>query len=190
MGNPDQPLTVRETVLLILDATGDAAIGRTAAQKLAYFSAATLNLDLGHGPHYYGPYSRPVEAALGNSAFAGDLTETILPFSSGRGAAYEYRLTDQGRQVVAALRVDHPNEAGRIDALVSQLGQLIPGYHQHQLSIAAKVDLIVARQDKPISTAEVPALAKGLGWDVSDEDVTAAAATLEELGRVTRVVPS
>ena len=83
MERPEDHLTVRETVLLVIDAAGRTLEGRTAVQKLCYFAGLALDEDLGHSAHYYGPYSREVEVALENESFAGDLDETMRKFVSG-----------------------------------------------------------------------------------------------------------
>jgi uncharacterized protein YwgA len=132
----EEHLTVRETVLLVIDAAGGTVEGRTAVQKLCYFAGLTLNEDLGHRAHYYGPYSRQVEAALVNEAFAGDLEETVRTFSGwsgGDGKAYTYKMTGQGAQLVSDLRRDKPAAARRVDEIVGRLGELVPGYRQRSL---------------------------------------------------------
>ncbi len=82
MERPEDNLTVRETVLTVIAAAGGTLEGRTAIQKLCYFAGLVLDEDLGHRAHYYGPYSREVEVALSNEAFAGDLEETMRSFSN------------------------------------------------------------------------------------------------------------
>lgn len=185
MGSTQGPLTVREAVLLVLDAAGGSISGRTAVQKLCYFGAQTLGLDLGHRAHYYGPYSRQVEAAVANETFAGDLEEHAEPFEYGReGRTYHYQITSQGREIVQQLRADHPFEAAALDEMARSLGELVPGYRQKELSIAAKVDLIVHSQNEAVPAAAIPALARGLGWQVDDEDVDRAVGILVRLERV------
>jgi uncharacterized protein len=183
---PEEHLTVREAVVLVIDAAGRRVEGRTAVQKLCYFAGLALNEDLGHSAHYYGPYSRDVESALQNESFAGDLEENVRSFSgwSGReGRAYTYTLTGQGQQVVRELRQQHPEAAERIERIVKRLGELVEGYRQHPLSLAAKVDLIL-RQQGETTADQIPALARGLGWDVTDDEVTQAVNVLVGLGRV------
>ena len=184
MGSVEDALSVREAVLLVLDAAGGEIEGRTAAQKLGYFSGVALGQDLGHRPHYYGPYSRPFEAALNNSAFAGDIEETVRLFSTGR--AFHYKLTPQGADAVAQLKQDHPEGAKRVNDIVTRLGELVPGYWQHPLSLAAKVDLIVQEQSSAVGASDIPSLAKNLGWDLSDTDVDKAVDILVGLDRVVR----
>jgi hypothetical protein len=184
---PDDHLTVRETVLLAIDAAGGTLEGRTAVQKLCYFASLALGEDLGHQPHYYGPYSRAVEVALENEAFAGDLEESMRKFFStwtGReGRSYTYTLTEQGNEVVAEISEAKPEAAARVNAVVKRLGELVPGYRQHPLSLAAKVDLIL-RQRGSMMADQIPVVAKGLGWEVNDDEVAEAVRILVGIDRV------
>jgi hypothetical protein len=176
-------LSVREAVLLVLDAAGGHMSGRTVAQKLSYFAAGAIGQDLGHRAHYFGPYSRQVEASMSNSSFAGDLEESVVWFGSGH--QYHYRLTDQGREAVKDLRARHRKNAEAIARTVTRLGQLVPGYPQHWLSLAAKVDLIIEQHGGPTRAADIPKLADELGWHVSPDDVARAVEVLVGLDRVT-----
>lgn len=182
MGRPEDSLTTREAVLLVLDAAGGEIDGRTAAQKLCYFVAGAIDQDLGHRAHYFGPYSRQVESALSNSAFAGDIEETVRLFSSGR--AYQYKLSSQGQSTVTELRDQHPWAAGRINATITSLRRQVPTFSQRPLSLAAKVDLIVRQQGGSIATDAIPSVAERLGWEVSGADVELAVKILVGLDRV------
>jgi hypothetical protein len=182
---PDDHLTVRETVLLVIDAAGGKIEGRTPIQKLCYFAGLAINEDLGHRAHYYGPYSREVEVAVENETFAGDLAESMRTFNaSGReGRQYTYELTDQGKKFVKEIRTGKADAAARVAPIVQKLGELVPGYRQHPLSLAAKVDLIL-RQQGALMADQIPAVAKGLGWEVNDDEVAEAVHILVGIGRV------
>jgi uncharacterized protein YwgA len=182
MGSPEDPLTTREVVLLVLDAAGGEIDGRTAAQKLCYFVAGAIDQDLGHRAHYFGPYSRQVESALSNSAFAGDIEETVRLFSSGR--AYHYKLSSQGQSTVTELSDGHPLASRTIKSTIANLRRQVPTFAQHPLSLAAKVDLIVRQQGGSIATDAIPSVAERLGWDVSSADVALAVKILVGLDRV------
>lgn len=188
MERAERTLTVREAVMLVIDAAGGTVAGRTAVQKLCYFAGLSINQDLGHRAHYYGPYSRKVEEALINESFAGDLVESVRTFESGQGRdgkAYTYETTPQGAALVVELRANHPGPGGQIDEIVQRLGEQVPGYAQHSLSLAAKVDLILRqRHNEPAAAEEIPDLARQLGWQVTDHDVEHAVEILLGLGRV------
>jgi uncharacterized protein YwgA len=181
----DEHLTVRDIVLLIIDAAGGVVEGRTALQKLSYFAGLEIDEDLGHHAHYYGPYSRPVESALNNSAFAGELDEVAERFSSWSGPdiyKYTYTLTDEGKQEVASLRSRFPDLNSKVERVVQRLAKLVPGFSQHPLSLAAKVDYIARREHATISATEIPDRAQRLGWEVSEPDVEKAVEILVGLG--------
>jgi uncharacterized protein YwgA len=183
----DEHLETPDAVLVIIDAADGQVEGRTAVQKLAYFASVATGRDLGHHAHFFGPYSRPVEGALINEAFAGDLAETTNTFSSWSGPdirQYTYRLTSQGGDAVAEIRDTSPHACRCIDDVVSKLKDLVPGLPQHPLSLAAKVDYILTRAGGAPTVSEIPALAKEYGWDVSEDDVKGAADILAGLGRV------
>jgi uncharacterized protein YwgA len=187
VGHVDEHLEIRDAVLVIIDAAEGQVQGRTAVQKLAYFAGVAIGRDLGHHAHYYGPYSRPVESALINESFAGDLDETTTTFSSWSGPEirqYTYRLTHQGAEAVAEIRETSPCTCACIDQVVVNLKSLVPGLPQHPLSLAAKVDYILARTSGAPRISEIPWLAKEHGWEVSESDVKAAADILAGLGRV------
>ena len=187
MEHVDEHLSIRDIVLVIIDAAGGLLRGRTAVQKLAYFVGLALNEDLGHHAHYFGPYSRSVESALINESFAGDIDESVERFQAWSGPdirQYTYKLTEQGATTVGELREENPELCQRIDNVVNRLGELVPDLPQHPLSLAAKVDFIVGRQGNTVTVGEIPGLAREHGWQVSSRDVEQAAEILEGLGRV------
>jgi uncharacterized protein len=187
MERVDEHLSVREAVLLIIDAAGGAVHGRTAVQKLAYFAGLAIGEDLSHHAHYYGPYSRAVESALINEAFAGDLDESMERFQSWSGPdirQYTYTLTEQGRGAVADIRRENPSLSARIDDVVKKLSDLIPGLPQHPLSLAAKVDFILNHKGGTAVVGDIPEFAREHGWRVSTQDVQQAAQILTGLKRV------
>jgi uncharacterized protein YwgA len=186
---PGEHLTVREAVLVVLDAAGGTVEGRTAMQKLSYFAGLAIGEDLGHHAHYYGPYSREVERSLNHAALAEDVTETVERFPDwyGRGpdiSKYTYELSDQGRDLVRELRQRNPRAASEIDTIVKRLLDLVPDQNQHTLSLAAKTDLILSQQRQPIAVGELPDLARKLGWRMESDEVNRAIEVLSQIGRV------
>jgi uncharacterized protein YwgA len=182
----ERDLSVNDVVLLIVDAAGGAVEGRTAVQKLAYFAGIALQRDLGHHAHYYGPYSRAVESALISESFSGDLEESVTSFQSSSGPdirKYHYKLTEQGRETVAELRLRNAHSCSAIDAVVEDLQRLVPGLSQHPLSLAAKVDYIASNTASEPLVGDIPQLAREHGWPVSPEDVQLAADILVGLKR-------
>lgn len=186
MERTEEHLSVRDAVLVIVEAAGGKIEGRTAVQKLAYFAGLAIGEDLSHHAHYYGPYSRAVESALINESFTGDLGERVEHFQSWSGPdirQYTYDLTEQGAQAVTEVRRANPRLCEAIDKVVGELRSLVPGLPQHPLSLAAKVDFIVNHRGGTAIVGDIPTLAREHGWQVSDEDVQLAAEILAGLNR-------
>src|SRR2546425_8216065 len=89
----------KEIILTLIDSNGGFIDGRTVLQKAAYFAGEKLKVDLGFSPHYYGPYSREVEATTELLVSQGLLTETIERLSGLDAIAgfeprkYHYQMT-------------------------------------------------------------------------------------------------
>jgi uncharacterized protein YwgA len=186
VAGPEEHLTPREAVLLVLAAAGGTIAGRTVVQKMTYFAGITLGEDLGHAAHYYGPYSREIERALTHCALAEDVRELIERFPAPDGHGRErrrhtYTLTDQGRTVVEELRVRFRGQSATIDDVVARLDRAVPSRDQHSLSLAAKTDLIVRQRNEPTPATEIPVLARELDWEFSDGDVEQALSVLRSV---------
>jgi uncharacterized protein YwgA len=170
-----KPLTTRDTVLLISEAVGDEVGGRTLMQKLAYFSGLELDRNLGHRPHYYGPYSSKVEDALNNAVIAGELHETVERIPDWSGGPdlrkYTYTLEDKGRERAQRVIDEHPEEWSRIRASVTKIKEVLPDLDQKMLSSAAKTYIIIAETEEGVSEKEIPQLAKRLGWGLTPAQV-------------------
>lgn len=168
-------MNIRDLLLLIVDAAGDKVEGRTIAQKLGYFVALELDRDLGYQAHYFGPFSRDVEEALALGVFAGDLEDTVVRFPDWYGGPdalrHSYSLTDEGRERVEELKKEYAGDAERIRSTVEAIGNAIPEYKQQALSAAAKIHFIVNEQGHPVAPAQIPQLARHLGWRLSQDEV-------------------
>jgi uncharacterized protein YwgA len=187
-------MTARDILLLIVLATGGRVEGRTAMQKLAYFSSLAVGASFGHRAHYYGPYSSRVEDALNLSVVAGDLGETVERFPEyGSGPdlkRYTYELSEAGKQKALALADAHPNEWGTIEHAVAAVRTVVPDLNQKTLSSAAKTYLIVSEGGETISESEIPELAQKLGWKLTGQEVSKTVELLEELDLIEVKQPS
>jgi uncharacterized protein YwgA len=185
MGSVDQGLTTRQAVLLAISAAGGTVEGRTAMQKIMYFVALALDEDFGHRAHYYGPYSREVEYALTQAMLAEDIDERVERFPNfGSGPdirKYTYELTDQGRDQVRNIRDADSATADAVDETVRSIHSAVPDLEQQTLSMGAKIHFIISEQSEPTPLAKIPALAKGLGWRISDQQVEKSVELLREL---------
>jgi uncharacterized protein YwgA len=163
--------------------------GRTALQKVAYFVGFLREAGFRHQAHYYGPFSDVVEADVEALALSGLIEERVqsLAFvgSSGHQARrYEYRLTEAGRRRVEGLRSAHPSEFTTIDDFVQQLVEAAGGLDQNVLSAAAKTFFIANREKRDLSTTEVRALARELGWSLGPKQIKRVAGVLHRLNLV------
>lgn len=185
MEHPAKPLTTRDTVLLISHAVGGEVGGRTLMQKLAYFSGLELGVELGHRPHYYGPYSSKIEDALTNAVLAGELHETVERIPDWSGGPdmlkYTYNLQKNGLERAERVITEHPQEWDRIRSAVTKIKEVLPDLNQKTLSSAAKTYLIVDETEGGVSEDEIPALARRLGWKLTRTEVTKTVEILQKL---------
>lgn len=178
-------LTTRDTILLITHAAGDRVGGRTIMQKLAYFTGLGLNTALGHRPHYFGPYSSKIEDAVTNAVIAGELHETVERLGDWGGGPdvlkYTYDLTPAGKSRVDRLIEHNSSEWDRIRDAVQAIQAVLPGLDQKTLSAAAKTYLIISESNEGVEEADIPALAKRLGWELDANQVRDTVTLLERL---------
>jgi len=181
----ERTLTTRDTVLLITRAAGKRIAGRTVMQKLAYFAGLALNTDLGHRPHFYGPYSSAVEDAVSNAVIAGELHETLERMPHWRGGPdllkYTYDLTEAGDARVERLIAQHQEAWALIRDQVAAIKDVLPALDQKTLSSAAKTYLIITESDRPVVESDIPSLARSLGWDLGPDEVCDTTDLLEQL---------
>ena len=80
-----------DVIKAILDSDVDAAIGRTAMQKLAYLAMEKISgLDIpDYRPHYYGPYSAELRRALERMVRYSFVNERKIPGLTYEGYRYE-----------------------------------------------------------------------------------------------------
>jgi uncharacterized protein YwgA len=181
-------MSIRDLLLLIVDAAGETVEGRTIAQKLGYFVSVELDRDLGYQAHFYGPFSRDVEEALALNVVAGDLEESVdrIPdwYGGPDALRHSYTLSRDGHERVEVLKRQKTDEAERVQATVQSIGQAIPNFRQQTLSAAAKIHLIITEQGRPVAIAEIPRLAGHLGWRLSQDEVNRTVDVLRRLDLV------
>lgn len=156
-------------------------------QKLAYFCGLELGTPLGYRPHYFGPYSAKVEDALSNATIAGDLRETVEQIPSWWGESgpdvmkYTYELKAEGRDRVTRVIEDHPEEWRRVKGAVDAIKDVLPSLDTKTLSSAAKTYLIISESEEGVEEAEIPKLAKRLGWNLDRRQVSTTVELLSQL---------
>lgn len=157
--------------------------GRTAIQKLGYFTSIILRVDLGYVPHYYGPYS-PLLASYLQNLVGSDYVD-----ESGRQTAldrviYSYSMTDDGSALAKQLQDRYGAEFSIIKQIVEKC-QEIAGTNVNVLSWAAKVHYILSQEKRPITFDKAIAIADTFGWKLSESEVQSAVKLLAALSLAT-----
>jgi uncharacterized protein YwgA len=164
-----------EALLFVLLSTG--RILRTKIQKIIYFASQLGITEDTFLPHYYGPYSREVAETLESLVSLGFAREEIEIFSEGIG--YLYSLTEDGKLLVTELSKkilpEHIDKLNKIIVACKDASPLL-------LSLAAKVHFVLKENKVPMTIDQVCEYAKGLNWQISNDQITAACMLLERLG--------
>jgi uncharacterized protein YwgA len=166
-----------DVVHLVLHAAEGRIEGRTKLQKMVYFVGVLTKREneLGFRPHFYGPYSQDVAAAVDKLRALGFLCQTII---GGGGtdrhgfeiARYDYELTEDGKQIAEEKRQTYPKTWKRIKAAVNRiLKSDIDDYVK--LSIAAKTYFIHGKLKGSTSASDLEQLSTRFGWKVSRDEI-------------------
>jgi uncharacterized protein YwgA len=165
-----------DIVLLLLCANDGRIDGRTAIQKLVYFTQLLLPSPqkLNFRPHFYGPYSSDL-AALLDSLVGLRFLRTDIVRTSRQRVMYSYFLTDDGNAVASRLkrRVD----AKKISVILDTCKSLT-GLRPDVLSFAAKADYILRQRKQGYTKSQVAAEGKKFGWRLTPESVSSGAKVL------------
>jgi len=164
-----------DVVMLVLHASDTKMVaGRTLLQKTIYFLNETSDLGIDFAPHYYGPYSTGVAAAVESLKASGIVKEVIEefpPFSTSVGfepRRYTYHLTGIGKKIVENVRSKYPKEAKRIRDQLSSMKELDGAENYKNLSIAAKMYHTLKIEDKPRTIDEIQEEAECLNWNIGE----------------------
>ncbi|MCK9314430.1 MAG: hypothetical protein M0P20_10320 [Methanocorpusculum sp.] len=163
-------------VLVMLKAAGGRIPGRTAIQKLGYFSTIPDAIKAHYRPHYYGPYSADIAGAIQALVSYGFIEERVeTPVAPGSAAApdwkrYTYSLTDDGRKLVSRLEKEHTSEARKIEEIVS-ICKDTASLDSKTLSWAAKVHYIQTLERRDLSHDEIREIARTLNWDLTEDQI-------------------
>ena len=98
-------MDTRDILLLAYDAFEGEVRGKTNLQKKLYFLSIMLGIDLGYGPHYYGPFSSDIASTNTSFKVLGYLAESVASGGSYGSEGFEiarhdFRLTNDGRAAV------------------------------------------------------------------------------------------
>jgi uncharacterized protein YwgA len=181
-------LKARDLILTIIGLTSARdEFGRTSLQKVVYFVADDLGLDLEHVAHFFGPYSSRVEQEVEAMVGAGLVRESIqhLGFvgSGGfEGLKYSYELTDAGRKRYDDLERTYPEDTTKVAQFIDKLQELAGSLDQKLLSAAAKTHYISKLEGAALSPDRIRQVAKDFGWQLSSGQVNRVTELLHSLG--------
>ncbi len=149
----------RHLFLVMLDHADGTIVGKTLAQKRAYFVTVMTGEGPNFVPHYYGPLSVELDEAIGSCKALGFVREEVSSFSKVDALGFEvrrytYRLTDDGRVVVTNLGVKNPDEVRRVRAALDGLRRAGDDDYV-KLSAAAKVHCILQAQEGKASRQDL-----------------------------------
>src|SRR5207249_5408194 len=135
------------TIVAIIQANNGTIDGRTAIQKLAYFSKIKIpSLDVGVFRHYfYGPFSREVALGLEDMTGFSFLEERVLPGYQYEG--YSYSLTKDSKKIADGVTKHYQKESKKIAEIVNTCNEFCQ-LKAKTLSYAAKAYYILANTEK------------------------------------------
>ena len=178
-------MNIRHVLAVLLHASGNSISSKTKIQKEMYFLSKLLNEDYAFRAHYYGPYSPMIEQALDELIGAGflEVKREVYGLDYQRGfemKRFDYHLTPSGEKLAEELKEEHSSESAKISAFVKKMDDVgKPDYLD--LSVAAKVYFILARQGEQMAINEIEEEAKGLDWRINETDIGKAVAILKQL---------
>ncbi len=182
-------LDIDDLILAALHAYGGVMEGRTKLQKVTYFLSTLDGVEAGYRPHYYGPYSSDVTAAVESQVARGLIDERLERFNSAGFPAhdreyyrYTYQLTPKGQRVLEWRRQREPDGYADLEEKLSRIVQEDPGYRL--LSYAAKLHMILVQSGAPLTLAEALDRAQEYGWKMTEEDTEKGAKLLHTLSLV------
>ena len=178
---------IQDLILLVIGNEEDKSLqGRTILQKKLYFLSVLKGIELGFGPHYYGPYSSWVAENLDilvSARFLKEVTETFPTDQNifGEIRRHTYSLTPDGDTVMEEIRKE--DEYADRKQILDTLNSHPLANDFNTLSIAAKVYYIVNRQGKT-TTEQIREIANEYGWRIDDSDIEGVLSFLEVLSLI------
>lgn len=167
-------MRTRDLLLTLIDACTDKdpeGFGRTSLQKMAYFAAHRLGVDLGHRAYHYGPYSDLVDDEVGMLALGCLIDEKFTVLGRGsRGAVrqYQYSLKDEGRSRLKLVTDAYPNETAKVHDLVDKVLEVAGTLEQGLLSQAAKTYFVAEATGDRVGYDELSQVATEHGWTLEE----------------------
>lgn len=181
MGGVRATLDAYDLLLMILHSSKDCnrISGRTALQKIGYFSVNKLKIENDYSAHYYGPYSPQIAYALERLVSLNLVKENEFLTHNER-TMYSYELTEEGRKYCQTLLESHKREYRAIKKIV-EVANEIDGDKIDVISRAAKVHYITKRAGQELPPSDLTRRAESLGWSLSNEQIQESNELLKEL---------
>lgn len=176
-GNPGpNPVDAFDAVMLILDRRGDADLGRTAIQKLAYLAGRKIpSLEIpDYSMQYYGPFSEELDHVLEKLVSHSFVAEKKMPGDAAE--MYSYALTGDGAAMVQDMAGS--TEMGMMESLMEGC-RTACNFEVPALLYAAR---ILHACETGVPYRESVRRAKESEWDLYPGGTGAGARVLEELG--------
>ena len=177
-------------VHLALYALDGEICGRTKLQKTVYFLGILTGKldDLGFRPHFYGPYSDSVAAAVSRLKSLGFVQESCLHTGACNEDGFEitrsdFRLTDEGSKIAKLKATENKVFWRAIKDAVARF-QKAGDIDYMRMSVAAKTFFMLSKKGKPASPEELAESAKSLGWNPKPKEISDSVNFLSRLSLV------
>lgn len=186
MKTPDR----HEIILLLIGLNEKPFRGKTNLHKNLYLAkemAPELELPFDFKAHFYGPFSQQVSEEIDILDNCGLIKTSQLDLGVKNlfeVKQYSYELTKAGEEAVKNLRAQYNEFCDQFALLFQKIKDT--GFHQDTkiLATAAKVRLILTSEKSPMSSNNISAKAKELGWDIKEKEIKSAV----ELLKATKLV--
>lgn len=182
-------LSSNDVVLAVMEGFEGDIQGRTLFQKVSYFVAAQMGIDVGYKAHYYGPYSSVIASTISELVMMGEVQEfhqaNTNPFEGHDGDRkfYRYCITEDGNQASKIHRSWHPDLYEQAVQIARTIRNTNVDYMQ--LSFAAKIHYLLWQTDQDLfAMRAIQDAAKELGWPMTETDIHAGIEVLKKLGYV------
>lgn len=171
-------IEIFDILLMILHDVPEGIRGKTAIQKIAYFTSIKLKFNMNYFAHFYGPYSRDVANTLQALSDFNFIEEKKFRTRNNR-YMHIFSLNDDGKKVIDGIINNNLDAYKNIQEVVTA----IEPYDQNIniLSWAAKIYYILNETGKSITEKEIIKLARQHDWKLTENEIQSAKRLLLEL---------
>lgn len=166
----------------ILGILGAAPVpSRTMLQKLVYLLGAIRDEPVPYTPHFFGPFSRAVQAEVDRLVAAEIIDEQASVYESWEPSGfdvvgYTYELTDLGHLLAREVEIAVRDQAAEVVRATQEMG----AWSQAALSMAAKLHHLRTTTTE-LDAEAVGDLATRFGWRMTPQDAARGAELLDRL---------